>query len=38
MDSAIQILKPLVDGKGFTLQITIETQVQAKRLVDTEAR
>lgn len=37
MESAINIIKPLVNSNGFTPQITIETQIQGKRLVDTEA-
>jgi len=35
--SAIDIITPLLRNRGFTPQITIETQIQGKRLVDTEA-
>ncbi|OAL42938.1 hypothetical protein IQ07DRAFT_525270 [Pyrenochaeta sp. DS3sAY3a] len=35
--SAIDIIKPLVNERGFIPQITIETQIQGKRLVETEA-
>ncbi|KAH7071501.1 P-loop containing nucleoside triphosphate hydrolase protein [Paraphoma chrysanthemicola] len=36
-ESVLSIIKPLVEGRGFIPQITVETQVERKPLMDTEA-
>ncbi|KAH7079742.1 P-loop containing nucleoside triphosphate hydrolase protein [Paraphoma chrysanthemicola] len=36
-ESVLSIVKPLVEGKGFIPQITVETRVEGKLLADTKA-
>jgi hypothetical protein len=37
MESAIDIIRPLVDGAGFVPQLKVETQIENKALIETEA-